>query len=68
MTINLLILTGVALLMAGMGTLACCAIKFYYVDNDKENASLYFFLGIVSLIPEIVYLLILLKKFANFGT
>ena len=68
MTIILLILTGVALLMAGIGTLACCAIKSYYVDNYKENAALYFFLGIVSLIPEIAYLLILLKKFANFGT
>jgi len=68
MTINLLILTGFALLLAGVGIMACCAIKFYCVDNDKENALLYFYLGIVSLIPEIVYLICLLKKFANFGT
>lgn len=67
-SVNLLILTGVALIMAGIGTLGCCAIKSYYADGDKDNASLYFYLGVVSLIPLIIYLLVLLKKFANFST
>lgn len=65
---GLLFLTGVALFLAGIGISACFGIKVYYVDNDTENATLYFFLGIVALIPEIIYLIILLKYFANCGT
>ena len=58
-------LTGVAILIAGISALAGAAIQYYYVKKDKENAALYFYLGMLSMIPEIMYLIILVLACAR---
>ena len=62
----LLVLTGVILLMAGIGVFACFGLLYYYYySGNKENAGLYFFLGTLSMLPEVIYLFLLLRIFVS---
>ena len=55
------ILLGFALLFAGLGITGCISFYQYGIENNKDIAGLYYFLGAVSMVPLAIYLLILVK-------
>ena len=67
-TLPFIILAGFAIFLAGVGITISIAMRLYYVDNSKDAAVSYFSLGAVSLMPVIIYLICLLKRFTNFAT
>lgn len=61
-------IAGVAIMVGGVaaGGLFCC--EKYYCDNQKENALLFFAVGVVSMLPIVLYLFVLLKEYGVFIT